>query len=120
MTGHAIRSAIPLRNADYFPFLHSQIAQAHRRIWVSMFTVNPRHTRDVRLHVRTLLHDLAATVNRGVDVRVLIGADAQSQSALQVANRRGVWVPESARRARAVARGRSQARVTREVRGYRR
>jgi phosphatidylserine/phosphatidylglycerophosphate/cardiolipin synthase-like enzyme len=87
MIGHAMRSAIPLRDADYFPFLHSQIVQAHRRIWVSMFTVNARHTRDARLHVRTLLHDLAAAVNRGVDVRVLIGADAQSQSALQVANR---------------------------------
>jgi phosphatidylserine/phosphatidylglycerophosphate/cardiolipin synthase-like enzyme len=90
MTAHSLRYAIPLRDGDYFSFVHAQLARARRRIWVSMFTVNAAQGLDARLRVRTLLHDLALAAGRGVDVRVLIGADAESLSELQVANRVGL------------------------------
>jgi phosphatidylserine/phosphatidylglycerophosphate/cardiolipin synthase-like enzyme len=90
MSEYPLRYATPLRDGDYFPFVHSQFVRARRRLWVSMFTVNARYRRDVRLHVRTLLHDLAAALGRGVDVKILIGADAESLSELQAANRVGL------------------------------
>lgn len=82
----SIEGCTPLRNAEYYDFLQQQIASAKIRLWISMFTINATVGTDGDLRVRNVLKSLALAQRRGIDVRVLLGADEAVASDLLIAN----------------------------------
>jgi phosphatidylserine/phosphatidylglycerophosphate/cardiolipin synthase-like enzyme len=70
--------AIPLRNRDYYDYLVHQIRSAQRRVWASIFIVNPLRGSDPNLDVRQLFSELVLASRHAVDVRILVGDSHQT------------------------------------------
>ena len=70
---YPISSAVPLGTQEYFTFLLEGIKSAKRRVYASIFIINPRVFDDVDLQIRTLIRALSAATKRRVDVKILNG-----------------------------------------------
>jgi phosphatidylserine/phosphatidylglycerophosphate/cardiolipin synthase-like enzyme len=81
---YQIKEALPLRNEQYFEFLNGKFQEARKRIWASIFIINPIVEDDVYLAVRTLLKKLAYAKWRNVDIRILVGTS--NNPGIRVAN----------------------------------
>ena len=78
--------ALPVHDEDYLPFFIRAAGQARRRIWCSIFIVDPRLDYDPLLKVRSLIDALDDSRARNVDVRVLLG-DSLTVDQISLANR---------------------------------
>lgn len=61
-----------LVDGQYLPFVRASLTAACDRVYVMQFLIDPRPEEDVHGEVRYLLHALAQTARRGVDVRMLL------------------------------------------------
>lgn len=80
---------LPVHDDDYLSLFVHAVAQAKRRIWCSIFIVDPRLDYDPHLKVRTLINALDDARARNVDVRVLLG-DSSTVDQIRLANRTAV------------------------------
>jgi phosphatidylserine/phosphatidylglycerophosphate/cardiolipin synthase-like enzyme len=78
--------AVPVPDEDYLSFFVSAAGRARRRMWCSMFIIDPRFDYDPLLSVRTLINALDDSRARNVDVRVLLG-DSSTVDQIWLANR---------------------------------
>jgi phosphatidylserine/phosphatidylglycerophosphate/cardiolipin synthase-like enzyme len=72
-SAYHIENVIPLRNEHYFTFLCKIIQNAKKRIWASIFIVNPTVDNDSSLAIRSLIKRLSYAKWRNVDVKVIVG-----------------------------------------------
>lgn len=79
-----IDKAIPLRGRNYFEFLRGKFLNARKRIWATIFIVNPIVKDDEYRAIRTFLKTLNYAQWKNVDVRILLGTSAASD--IQIAN----------------------------------
>lgn len=79
-----------LCDGEYLAVLRRLIDDARSRIWVSAFTFNPQPAFDGYLLVRLVARSLAKAQRRGVDVRVLIGGNADAPLAQPAGNASGL------------------------------
>ena len=81
-----IRSARLLQNADYVDRLLTLIAGAKARFYAHVFLVDCRLQADAAKAVRRVIRALAAAVERGVEVKLLVG-DSRTAPEISLANR---------------------------------
>ncbi len=86
MSLYNIQSAKPLQNDMYYYHLIKTIESSKTRIWVSMFSINLLYTNDDSLRTRKLINCLLTAKNRGVDVRIVIGAGKEKHNLFDTSN----------------------------------
>src|SRR5262245_33278293 len=73
---YAIASAVALDTKGHYAFLTRHIRSAKRRVYASVFIVDPRVLNDEDLLVRDLIRELSAAARRRMDVKILHGGSA--------------------------------------------
>ena len=71
---YKIDELAPLHGPSYRDYLLKGILSAKKSIYAMIFIVDPRVFQDANLHVRAILSALREARDKGVDIKIIIGA----------------------------------------------